>query len=105
MEMNALVLNKNDNVGTAIVDLQKGDFARMHIDGEMKTIKLRENVPFGFKISLCVIKASKPIIKYGAKIGVASKDIQPGMVVHVHNCEGARGRGDLSYQTVGSDKF
>ena len=32
--------------------------------------------------------------KYGEIIGLATKDIQQGEYVHVHNIESCRGRGD-----------
>ena len=34
-------------------------------------------------------------MKYAHVIGKASKDISVGELVHVHNIEGNRGRGDL----------
>jgi altronate dehydratase small subunit len=40
------------------------------------------------------------VLKYGESIGVASSDIQMGQLVHVHNLEGARGRGDLAEEGV-----
>ena len=52
-------------------------------------------VPFGFKIAVSPMKKGSLVIKYGLPIGVASRDIAPGSLVHIHNIEGARGRGDL----------
>ena len=52
-------------------------------------------VSFGFKIAVSPMKKGSLVIKYGLPIGVASRDIAPGSLVHIHNIEGARGRGDL----------
>lgn len=96
MEVNALVMKKTDNVATAIRDLRKGDYAMVKVGSDLKTILLDEDIPFGFKLSLREIGRGEPILKYGEPIGKASTNISPGAVVHVHNVEGARGRGDLN---------
>ncbi|MHB9092657.1 MAG: UxaA family hydrolase, partial [Chloroflexota bacterium] len=54
-----------------------------------------EAIPFGFKVALVDILRGEPIFKYGEIIGRASCPIQQGALVHVHNLEGLRGRGDL----------
>jgi altronate dehydratase small subunit len=41
------------------------------------------------------IARGEPVVKYGEMIGKASQDIRKGALVHIHNLEGARGRGDL----------
>jgi altronate dehydratase small subunit len=95
MEVNALVMKRLDNVATAIRDLKKGEYAMVKVGEDVKTILLGEDIPFGFKCSLRGIQTGEPILKYGEPIGKASTNISPGMVVHVHNVEGTRGRGDL----------
>ena len=87
-----VVLNQNDNVATALNDLPSGTTATI-VDN--LSIKLIEDVPYGFKFSIIGINKGDKIIKYGEAIGKASQDIIPGSVVHIHNVEGLRGRGDL----------
>ncbi len=53
-------------------------------------------IPFGFKMAVTGIARGAQVIKYGESIGIASRDISPGQLVHIHNIEGARGRGDLA---------
>ena len=53
-------------------------------------------IPFGFKAALGNIPAGTNIVKYAHVIGRASIDIQSGELVHIHNIEGTRGRGDLN---------
>ena len=49
----------------------------------------------GHKIAIGDIGEGDRIIKYGETIGYASRMIEPGEHVHVHNMVGGRGRGDL----------
>lgn len=95
--MLALLLNPEDTVATALSDAAAGDTAEI-ILGREKTGRLvttLDAVPFGFKIAVSPMKKGSLVIKYGLPIGVASRDIAPGSLVHIHNIEGARGRGDL----------
>ena len=51
----------------------------------------------GHRAGICgtAICEGDRIIKYGETIGYASRMIEPGEHVHVHNMVGGRGRGDL----------
>ena len=91
----ALVMKPEDNVATAISELVKDQKIEIPMGDTVRTIELNEDIPFGFKLSLVRIAKGSKILKYGETIGLASEDIEPGMVVHVHNVEGARGRGNL----------
>ena len=62
------------------------------------TLVARADIPYGHKIALVPIAAGEQVIKYGLSIGSASTDIQPGDLVHVHNVESNRGRGDRYVQ-------
>jgi len=87
-----LVIHRNDNVGVALVTLKKNEEIKGQENGPL--LKAAEEIPFGFKIALKPIKKNDPVIKYGETIGIASKDIDTGVKVHIHNCESRRGRGD-----------
>jgi altronate dehydratase small subunit len=63
--------------------------------GRQFDLKISQGVPFGHKFSVIDIKKGQAVIKYGETIGFASEDIKAGQHVHIHNLEGARGRGDL----------
>lgn len=88
--MLALQIHELDNVATALRPLPKG--------ATVCGVCLLEPVPTGHKFALQPIACGAPILKYGAHIGVASKDIAAGAWVHVHNLEGERGRGDVGRQ-------
>ena len=73
-------LGEKDNVLTALADIEAGKYL---VDG--KAIVLRENVPRGFKVAIAPVKKGARIYKYNNPIGIASSDIKPGSVVHIHN--------------------
>lgn len=91
MDKRAIVLQPDDNVATAIADLEKGDV--IQIAGKADCVA-GEQVPFGHKIALEPISAGQAVIKYGENIGLAAVDIEQGACVHTHNIESQRGRGD-----------
>ena len=91
----ALMLLKDDNVATSLAELEPGADVQVRLGRETSNIKALEKVPFGFKIAVVDIARGSSVIKYGDPIGVASQDIKQGQLVHIHNIEGARGRGDL----------
>lgn len=91
--MQYIQMHPNDNVVTALRDFVPGDIINGQ-DGT--TVSITEFVPFGHKIALCAITQGESIRKYGEVIGRARKSIAQGTVVHVHNVESLRGRGDLA---------
>ena len=92
-----IIMSDADNIGVikgpAVVKGQKITID----DGRSKNdIEVLEEIPFGFKIAIRDIKSGEKVYKYGEPIGIASLDIRKGEMVHVHNMEGFRGRGDLN---------
>ena len=61
-------INKKDNVAVAITDIEKNQLIKK-----------------GHKFALRDIAKGEKVIKYGAPIGIATKDIAEGDWVHVHN--------------------
>ena len=94
-DIRALVMHSQDNVATLVEEAKAGQNVRAEIGGEKQTVTATEEIPFGFKIALVEIPKGGTIIKYGELIGKASSPISRGDLVHVHNVEGTRGRGDL----------
>ncbi len=92
----ALIMHPDDNVATAIEEVYAGDEVEVPQTGKSpKIVKAIDTVPFGFKIALQDIPAGQVIRKYGEPIGTAGRPISRGGLVHVHNLEGTRARGDL----------
>ena len=93
------VIHENDNVGTAVVEpIQKGE--QVGTNGRITDVEVTALADFayGHKIALRDIAKGDTITKYGLSIGSATKDIQAGDHVHIHNVESNRGRGDLAAQ-------
>jgi len=76
-----LLLAAGDNVAVASCQLSAG--ASREINAT--TIVLQANVDVGHKFAVRKIKAGERIVKYGAPIGVATRDIEAGEYVHTHN--------------------
>ncbi len=91
----ALIMHPIDNVATALEEISAGEEVAIPIAGTAVTIRAAEKIPFGFKISLREIPQGGIILKYGETIGKASVGVAKGTLVHVHNLEGVRARGDL----------
>ena len=89
-----LIFSDIDNVGTAIQELRPGELF-LPKSNLGHALKARETIPFGFKVALEDIPKGREVIKYGEIIGRSTCLIQVGEMVHVHNIEGTRGRGDL----------
>jgi len=103
MPLSAIVINKNDNVATALQPMKKGDSFKTEVYGGEVVIFLTDPVPSGHKFALKEISRGSPVIKYGEVIGLATVDIYPGQHVHVHNVEGNKGRGDRANPAGPSD--
>lgn len=94
MTQHALIINKKDNVATALKQLGKADRIHLTIEDRSLDVILSQAIPFGHKFALSNIDEGGAVIKYGEKIGTASEVINKGDHVHLHNLEGFRGRGD-----------
>ncbi|TBL75112.1 UxaA family hydrolase [Paenibacillus thalictri] len=95
----ALVMDTNDHVATAIKDLQAGSTVTFRVGDEAKQLTLQEPVPFGHKFAILDIAPGTDVRKYGEVIGRTTIAISAGYHVHVHNVEGIRGRGDQAKTT------
>jgi altronate dehydratase small subunit len=96
MRRDAIVIKRQDNVATAIRDIEIGKNVTVGIEDETLTVRVLQVIPLGHKLALRHIQSGEEILKYGSVIGRATKDIQVGEHVHVHNVESTRGRGDLA---------
>ena len=93
----ALKVNDKDNVATVFAEGIK-DGEKIEIrdkKGNSEEVTILGDVPYGHKIAVKAILLGEDITKYGEAIGQASKTIEKGEYVHVHNLDSKRGRGDL----------
>lgn len=94
----ALKVDHRDNVATIFAQgITSGTQVEVRDpSGQCQVLTVIGDVPYGHKIALTDISQGAPIIKYGHTIGAASRSIQSGEYVHIHNLEALRGRGDLN---------
>lgn len=91
----ALIMHPDDNVATAVEEIKAGEKVAVPLAGSFVTLIAAETIPFGFKLALQEIPQGEIIRKYGETIGRANRMIAMGAMVHIHNLEGTRARGDL----------
>jgi altronate dehydratase small subunit len=76
-----LVLAPGDNVAIAKSDIPAG--TTLQVMGVTVTLKFAMEV--GHKFAFLKVAKGGGITKYGAPIGVATRDIEPGDSMHIHN--------------------
>src|SRR5687768_8390032 len=91
MSAHLIVLDPADSVGVSPGALRAGDVVATP-DGRERVIRAR--VRPGHKVALRDHDEGEPVIKYGARIGVATARILEGDYVHTHNLVTVRGRRD-----------
>ena len=85
-----VLCDPKDNVVTALSPIETGSLLVL---SKGKKIKVKERIPFAHKIALKKIPKGGGVIKYGERIGRATRMIQSGELVHIHNVAGERGKG------------
>jgi Flp pilus assembly protein CpaB len=76
-----LLLDETDNVLVATRAMPVGTI--IVIEGH--PVALGTELALGHKVARRPIKAGEPVLKYGVTIGMASRPIDRGAHVHVHN--------------------
>ena len=76
-----LLLASGDNIAVATAELAAG--TEREIAG--RKVLLRDRLDIGHKFAIQPIRTGERIVKYGAPIGSASRDIAAGEYVHTHN--------------------
>ena len=83
----AFCINSADNVATLLDNAQQGDSVQMLGKAGASEIQACDPIELGHKIALRDIPINDPIVKFGVRIGAASRDILAGQWVHLHNCK------------------
>lgn len=84
-KINALVLNKEDNVAVAFTDLEPGNEGVFVMNNETHSVKITQDIPIYHKFAIYDINSGQVVKKYGEIIGKATSDIKKGDYVHRHN--------------------
>ncbi len=89
---NAIAIDPADGVAVALRDLAPGEEVIVRVGGAVETLMAREAVALGHKIARRAHAAGEPVMKYGARIALATQAFAAGDHVHVHNIKSARAR-------------
>ncbi len=84
MAVRCFQVNTADNVATLLDDAPAGS---VELLGGVASTTLTASEPIarGHKIALAGIAAGEPVVKFGVRIGHATKAIARGQWVHLHN--------------------
>ena len=82
METNAVLVNPKDNIAVAIKEIKAGETVTGIGDLELQA---NEDIMRNHKVAIEEVAENEPVLKYGERIGFASKPIRPGDWVHSHN--------------------
>lgn len=88
--INAMMIDKKDNVIVGIEKIESGDRIKCKYGDEIFEFDAVNDIQIYHKIALKNIKKGEAIVKYGEHIGLAKEDIKKGQHVHVHNVEDHR---------------
>jgi SAF domain len=82
VKANVVIINPDDNVAVALVDIKKGEAIHLPDNSEFAA---RSDIPFSHKTAIRGITRGEEIMKYGEVIGKAGEEIAKGELVHTHN--------------------
>jgi hypothetical protein len=87
MSARAFQIATTDTVATLLSDGGPGEVECLGgADGRSWSLVLIGPIARGHKVALAAMAAGAPVIKYGARIGHATRPIAAGEWVHLHNC-------------------
>lgn len=83
----AIRMHNNDSIAVVLCDIKKGDTLLIFDvnNNFLFEIMAQEDIPYGNKIALQYIEKNTNILKYNQPIGITTKNIDKGKLVHVHN--------------------
>jgi len=95
MKQDVIMIKAQDNVATALRDLDAGQTYQFVAGKDTRSVTMKESIAYGHKFAAVEIPKGTDIIKYGEVMGRATAYIPQGAHAHVQNIESLRGRGDL----------
>jgi altronate dehydratase small subunit len=84
--LSAFKVHASDNVATLLGDAAQDAIVSVVGPGSHSELSARERIAMGHKIALDAISEGAPVTKFGVVIGIATRRIEPGEWVHLHNC-------------------
>jgi altronate dehydratase small subunit len=98
MSPRAFRIHAADNVATLLDDAGPGPVVLLGAADPAAPLAGAEAIARGHKIALADLPAGAPIVKFGARIGHATRPIARGAWVHLHNLAS-----DLDERSAGLD--
>lgn len=89
--VNSILINENDSVATALVELLQGDVGRYLYREKIVEVVITGTIPQYHKYAIRDIQENEQIFKYGESIGLAADSIALGSHVHDHNIKSPGG--------------
>ena len=83
--VNALMMDKADNVVTCVRPVKAGEEVTYRCGEEVLTLTAKEDIPYCHKIALTDLAEGSDVRKYGELIGKAAKEIAKGHLVNHEN--------------------
>jgi len=88
-EKKAIVMNREDNVATVLVEVKKNErVAVAHDKNIVDYIVAQDDIDIYHKFAIKPIGENENVLKYGENIGKAIEPIELGCHVHVTNIKG-----------------
>jgi len=86
-----LAHQRGDDVAIAVRDVAAGASTVVYLDsGAKEEIVGLEAIHLGHKVALRDLEEGDSVTEYGATIGITSRRVRAGELVHVHNLRSAR---------------
>ena len=85
MEINALLMDKKDNIVVCVKDVASGSEVIYSHDGELRTLTAKDNIPACHKVAIRAIEKGADVLKYGELIGRTNRAINVGELVDHQN--------------------
>lgn len=85
-EYSAFQVNADDNVATLLAEATPNSVLTIVGPAGKRDLTARETIALGHKVALAPIPADTAVTKFGVVIGIATRRIEPGEWVHLHNC-------------------
>lgn len=85
--INAILLHHDDSVATVTERIAPGGCAVYLMNGQPVQVTAAQEIPQFHKIAVKAVRTGADVIKYGERIGYATRDISVGEHVHTQNLD------------------